>query len=176
MAESILAVALLLLLAWGLRRWLAHGDRGWMPLELRRATLVYAEQLFRASGPVTLTAKVDRAYRASRGHLVLVELKTRRAARPYLSDVIELSAQRVAIMRRTGEDVASHAYVVVQDLAGRRTRHKVALLSTTEVDELARRREAILDGTLQPRGACVPSLCRQCGFERTCTKAPSVHR
>jgi len=43
------------------------------------------------------------------GELVLVEVKTRQPSRAYLSDVIELSAQRIALMERTKEPVALHA-------------------------------------------------------------------
>ncbi len=86
------------LLLWWRRRWSA-----WLPRELRHAELAYAEKLFRATGPIVLTAKVDRAYRLEGGVLVLLELKTRGFNRPYRSDVIELSAQRVAIMKQTGE-------------------------------------------------------------------------
>ena len=46
MLEVLLIVALLVLAAWSLHRWWFSGDRGWMPLELRRATLAYAEHLF----------------------------------------------------------------------------------------------------------------------------------
>lgn len=54
MLEVVLAGALLVLVAWLLRRWWFYGDRGWMPLELRRATLAYTEHLLRAPGrPMT---------------------------------------------------------------------------------------------------------------------------
>jgi hypothetical protein len=138
-----------------------------MPLELRRATLAYAEKLFRGVGPVVLTAKVDRAYRVDGKALVLVELKTRRSNRPCHSDVIELSAQRVAIMRQTGDEVALHGYVVVRTEDGNRTAHRVSC--PAEVDALIDRRAAILDGSIQPRLVCAPKLCSQCGFEKKCT-------
>ncbi len=168
MSGSVLIIVILaILLGWWL--WRQGQEDAWMPSELRRGELVHAEKLFRAPGPVALTAKVDRAYRVKGQALVLVELKTRRIDRPYRSDVIELSAQRVAIMRQTGEAVSMHAYVVVQTGTGKRTAHRVKLLSAEEVDALVDRREAILEGSVQPRGACVRNLCRQCGFEKECT-------
>lgn len=172
MSDVLLAVALLVLFAWALYRWRRHCDRGWMPAELRGATLAYAEQLFRAPGPRKVTAKVDRVYRGRDGRLVLVELKTRRSDRTYLSDVIELSAQRVAITGQTGEDVSAHAYVVVQRPHGRRTTHKVELLGSVEVDALVRRREAILAGMARPRFARAPALCESCAFRNKCEGAP----
>ncbi len=174
MAEVLLAAALLILFAWILNRWLRRGVRSWMPVELRGATLAYAEQLFRAPGPSKVTAKVDRVYRGRDGRLVLIELKTRRADRTYPSDVIELSAQRVAIAGQTGEDVAAHAYVVVQRPSGRRTIHKVELLGSAEVDALARRREAILAGIVRPRFACAPTLCKSCAFNDKCQARPCL--
>ena len=93
---------LILLLIWVLRRLERQGDQSWLPRELRRSTLVYAEKLFRAPGLITLTAKVDRGYRDPAGIIVLVELKNRQHDCVLRSDVIELSAQRVAVMVETG--------------------------------------------------------------------------
>lgn len=142
-------------------------------MELQCATLAYAEKLFRDPGPVALTAKVDRAYRVEGKALILIELKTRRANRPYHSDVIELSAQRVAITRQTGEEVALHGYVAVRSEDGRRTFHRVDLLNAAEVDALIDRREAILKGLIRPQSACAPNLCCQCEFEKKCTEIRS---
>ncbi|MDR2261399.1 MAG: PD-(D/E)XK nuclease family protein [Azoarcus sp.] len=163
---ELLAVMILLafLLAWRWRR----RESAWMPRELRRAELAYAEKLFKARGPVTLTAKVDRAYRRRDGVIVLVELKTRRGHRHYPSDVIELSAQRGAIMKETGETVALRAYVLVQDLSRRRTVHRVDLLDEGQVDTLIERREAILSGRLQPERANSAKLCQTCVYKDRC--------
>ena len=79
--------------------------------ELRASRLAYAEQLFRSEGPASVSARVDRAYRNQAGVVTLVELKTREADRAYLSDVIELSAQRFALSSQTGEFVNAMGYV-----------------------------------------------------------------
>lgn len=176
MVELLFVASLLVLFVWSLHRWLYRGDRRWMPRELRGATLAYAEHLFRAPGPQKLTAKVDRVYRRRDGRLVLIELKTRRADRAYLSDVIELSVQRVAITGQTGEDVAAHAYVVVHLPSRRRTAHRVELLGAVEVDALVRRREAILAGIVRPRFACASALCERCAFENRCTGVSAASR
>jgi hypothetical protein len=153
--------------------WIRWSNRGWMPLELRRGALAFAEKLFRTEGQVILVARVDRAYRVKGKGLILVELKTRRANRHYLSDVIELSAQRVAIMRQIGEEVSMRAYVVVRTENGKRAAHKVDLLSTAQIDALIDRRAAILEGLAQPRRAYITNLCRQCGFRGKCTYPPN---
>lgn len=176
MNEVLLLITLLMLFAWGVRQWRRRGERAWMPTELRGATVAYAEQLFRAPGPSKVTAKVDRVYRLRSGRLILIELKTRRVDCTYLSDVIELSAQRVAITGQTGEGVAAHAYVVVHLPSGRRTAHRVELLGAVEVDALVRRREAILAGIVRPRFACAPALCERCAFENKCVGVPTASR
>lgn len=86
-----------------------------LPDELLGAELAYAERTFRLELPqIRLSARVDRAYRAQNGVVTPAELKTRRIHRPYLSDVIELSVQRLVLMSETGESVARYAYVLVQ--------------------------------------------------------------
>src|SRR5690606_30551387 len=131
----------------GLRRWLLARGAGQalLPRELRRAELAYSERLFRATEPEAISAKVDRAYRRRDGVFVLLELKTRAHTRVYPSDVIELSAQRVALSTELCQPVAAHGYVLIQDpdgglLACRRVR----LLAAAEVVSLARRRRQVL--------------------------------
>lgn len=163
---------LILLLIWVLRRLERQGDQTWLPRELRRSTLVYAEKLFRSPGLITLTAKVDRGYRDPAGIIILVELKNRQRDRVSPSDVIELSAQRVAVMAETGGLVALHAYVIVQGPSGRRVVHRVGLLDVVEVGALIQRRESILIGRAAPRCSRSVRLCRGCVFQRRCTELP----
>ncbi len=93
------------------------------------------ERLFRISTPVGLVAKLDRAYRMPSGLLVLVELKTRWINQPFLSDVIQLSAQRMAVMGQTGQAVASYGYVMVKAPTGRAfpIAHRVQLMTDEEI-------------------------------------------
>lgn len=154
---------------WWLRRLMHCRTVAGLPPELRTARLIHAERLFRAVGPVTITAKVDRVYRNAAGELVVLELKTRWASRAYLSDVIELSAQRVSVMVQTGEPVAGHAYVITEVPEGSKTAwHRVELMSLGEVAELASRREAVLAGDLDARCTQSPGICRTCAFGCEC--------
>jgi CRISPR-associated exonuclease Cas4 len=153
-------------------RW-ARRRPGWtprLPRELRGAVLAYAERTFRSNFPQRLSARVDRAYRARSGVVTLIELKTRRTHRHYLSDVIELSAQRLALMSETGESVSHHAYVLVQG-PRRRSTHRVELLSEAQVLALVARREAILSGMAQPLHACGSGLCAHCAFAIPCSRS-----
>lgn len=169
---TIAGAVLILLLIWVLHRPERRVDQAWLPRELRQAMLVYAEQLFRADGPITLTARVDRGYHDLAGVIILVELKNRQHDRVFHSDVIELSAQRVAVMAETGGQVALHAYVIVQGPSGRRVAHQVELLDVVGVDALIQRRESILIGRVTPGRSRSVNLCRSCVFQRRCTELP----
>lgn len=141
------------------------------PPALRDAEVVYMERLFRTSTPVGVVAKIDRAYRLPSGLLVLVELKTRWINQPCLSDVIQLSAQRMAVMGQTGQAVASHAYVMVKTQAGRSlpTAHCVDLMSDDQVIALIRRRDDLLAGRLLPRRPLSLRTCDTCSFRGRCS-------
>lgn len=133
--------------------------------ELRRATIAYAEKTFR-SPRRKIVARLDRAYRVG-GTLHLVELKTRKWHRVYRSDIIELSAQRLALHEDTGEDVSDRAFVITQVGRDRRA-HRVALLATDEVLALAQRRRDILAGSVSPDYAPHDGVCKGCAHKERC--------
>ncbi|WP_295647293.1 PD-(D/E)XK nuclease family protein [uncultured Methylibium sp.] len=139
----------------------------WMPGELKDHTLAYSERTFRSGGNRQVVARVDRAYRGRNGLITLVELKTRHANRFHLSDVIELSAQRVALAGETGEPVARIGWVVVESSA-RRTAHRVTLMSPQAVWELASRRDELLAGTESPSYTATRGVCASCAHRRRC--------
>ena len=148
----------------------ALAERTSRPKALRDATLVYMEKQFRISNPVGLVAKLDRAYRTPHGVIVLVEFKTRSLNQPFLSDVIQLSAQRVALMGQTGQTVASYAYVMIKMRSWRALSiaHRVNLMSHEQIIALVRRREGILAGRVLPRGPLSPNTCLSCAFRPQC--------
>lgn len=158
--------------AWKLAlRWRARaGERRWLPKELQRADLAFAENTFRTWQPIRLVARADRGYRW-RGVLHLAEFKTRARATTYPSDVIEMSAQRLAIEASTGERVSEIGYVLAETSSGRRRSvHPVRLLPSAAVVAVARRREAILKGSVTPRYTDSPGLCRHCGYRAECVQ------
>lgn len=148
----------------------ALAERASRPAALRDAELVYLERLFRISKPIGVVAKIDRAYRMPSGLLVLVELKTRWANQPSLSDVIQLSAQRVAVMGQTHQAVASYAYVMVKAPTRRAlpTVHRVQLMTDEQVVALVKRREDILAGRVLPRSSYSQKACLTCVFRAQC--------
>lgn len=142
-----------------------------LPIELREARLLYAEQLFTATGRPSISARVDRAYRVASGAVVLLELKTRAIDRPYLSDVIELSAQRAAVVLQTGATVEDHAYVAVRRPGSASSNlYRVQLMPIDEVVALAVRRESIISGRRAPSYAGSAGICSLCAFAPSCEK------
>ena len=138
------------------------------PSDLRDAELLYVEKRFDVSEPVRLSARLDRAYRMPSGLVVLLELKTRSVNRVFPSDVIQLSAQRLALERKTREVVAHHGYVIAQTPDGAREAHRVRLVSGEAVVALVRRREAILASRINPRPAASVGMCRTCAYRSNC--------
>lgn len=162
-------VALLVFIRWSKRAWIVASERASRPRKLRRDKLICMEQVFRAVGPIPVIAKVDRGYRDKDGLITLVELKTRHANRPYLSDVIELSAQRFALEAQTKNRVAVYGYVLIQRPGSRlKSPHRVWLLNGEEIIALAKRREALLSGLVRAEYASSPGLCRKCAFKSQC--------
>ncbi len=148
----------------------SDAERASRPEALLDAELIYVEKPFRASWPVSLIARIDRAYRTPAGVVVLVEFKSRWIRRPFLSDVIQLSVQKVALRRQTGLPVAGHGCVVVKApaKAAAHTSHRVELMTEREVAELARRRALILSGRERPRYTEFPKMCGSCAFRDEC--------
>jgi CRISPR-associated exonuclease Cas4 len=140
----------------------------WMPEALKAHTLAYSERIFRSGDDRQVVAHVDRAYRGRNGLITLVELKTRRADRVHPSDVIELSAQRVALAGETGEPVARIGWVVVES-AARRTAHRVTLMSPQAIWDLALRHDALLAGTESPDYPATRGICTSCAHRGRCS-------
>jgi hypothetical protein len=139
-----------------------------VPPQLRSAELAYAERLFRSDQPA-LVARVDRAYRRN-GRLILLELKTRPRHRTYASDVIELSAQRVAVEAQTKHAVDPTGYVLtVRPEEADMSVHRVALMSRAQVERPIDRRRKIIDGVVVPRYARDRKLCEHC---TECRRSP----
>lgn len=140
----------------------------WLPQELHGAQLAYAEKTFKSTIH-KLVAKLDRAYRYN-GVITLIELKTRKRVQATLSDIIELSVQRIALRDATGEYVSKVAYVAVQTEAGGR-KHvvRVDLLDTRKVVALRSRHEMLKSQQVRdPRPARSLPMCVACPHKKDC--------
>ncbi|MBS0318491.1 MAG: PD-(D/E)XK nuclease family protein [Proteobacteria bacterium] len=163
-----LTLAFLLAAVWRGSR--VPAERASRPEALAEADLVYMERLFRIHQPIRLVAKVDRVYRLPGGSLVLVELKTRGQDRLYLTDIIQLSAQRLAIEIQTGAVVEPYAFVSVLRPNRKVRSHQVRLLDAAAVVSLYRRREAIVARRASPAYASTESACRNCVLRSRCDR------
>jgi CRISPR-associated exonuclease Cas4 len=145
------------------------GDQRGLPAELRGAQIAFAEVTFR-SHRRRLVARLDRAYRTSDG-LQLVELKTRARDAVYMSDVIELSVQRIAVEDESGESVSGEAWVVVQNSrSGVRRPHKVRLLGVAEIMAMNERYSDVVRGKVgRPNPSRSLSQCAQCPHKARCS-------
>ena len=170
--ELVVAVAGGLVIVWLVRGVVSRRRskaQNWLPADLRMDRLAYAEQLFRSTGPLAVSAKVDRAYRDQAGVVTLVELKTRKTDKIYLSDLIELSAQRHALHSQTGEQVSEHGYVVVQYVGPTRQKaHRVELLSDEHFSLIVTRRERLLMQAETPGPPRSAALCEHCTYLSEC--------
>lgn len=142
-------------------------ERG-LPAELRGREVAYAERTFR-SRRHRLVARLDRAYRTPAG-IALVELKTRARDAVYLSDVIELSTQRIALQDETGESVSDVAWVVVQNSrSAKRRPRRVRLLEASDIAALRERYVGIVQGKVsRPAPALKRSQCEHCAHKARC--------
>ena len=145
------------------------GDGQGLPAELRGAQIAFAEVTFR-SRRRRLVARLDRAYRTSDG-LQLVELKTRARDAVYMSDVIELSVQRIAVEDEAGEQVSGEAWIVVQNSqSGTRRPHKVRLLGIGEIMAMSERYSDVVRGKVgRPNPSRSLSQCAQCAHRERCS-------
>jgi CRISPR-associated exonuclease Cas4 len=164
-------LASLLVLLWRAhsRRRIRRAEKSWKPESLKTAVLEYAERTFFTEHPFRLVAKIDRAYRTPSGLLVLTELKRRPGPRAYRSDIVELSAQKIAIENSTSHLVADFAYVVVEHpFSKMRTPIPVQLLSQSEIIALAQRYRDISARRTIPIKAERHALCASCGYKAQC--------
>lgn len=145
-----------------------------LPFELRQAELIYAEQTFQTTSTPRLRARVDRVYKKPNGIHVLVELKTRPRKATYRSDIIELSAQRVALMQHVRVPVAMHGYVAVQAEDGRHLGViSVRLLTEAQIYALWQRRRDVLDGRATPVRPDHIRICDHCAYNAVCAASNS---
>jgi len=166
--DLILALAIVLLAVAILRKW-AAGRRPatWSHPALHGKQLVYSEKTFRSKRH-GIIAKIDRGYLAG-DTIELLEYKTRDRHRVYRSDLIELSAQRVAVEDETGRCVDDAAYVLTErNRDGTRQLHTVTLLSREALLGIKQRHEALLSGRESPRLAASPALCLSCAYLSEC--------
>ena len=139
------------------------------PAALWDADLICVESQFRSKSRWPIVARVDRAYRLPSGLVVLVELKTRSTAAVRASDVIQLSAQRVAVEDELRVQVSDEAFVI---FPGRHsappTSRAVRLMSREQIEAVAARHRRLIDGLDRPQWPDSEHVCHGCGHRAAC--------
>lgn len=169
----IISLLLILAAGWLWRRERVHAihqeDASWLPLELQRATLQYTEHQFFTKFPFQLVARVDRAYLAEDNKIILVDFKRRKIKRAFLSDVVEISAQRLAMQGAGIKNVEMHAYVVVIDPeTNRKTPVLVDLEDKSSLIRRQYRLNTLRNGVVEPTRTSHKRLCATCGHHSYC--------
>ncbi|OZA27581.1 MAG: hypothetical protein B7X93_08895 [Hydrogenophilales bacterium 17-61-9] len=143
------------------------GRDGWIPGELRRASLVYNETRMSTSSPFPVVGRFDRVYRLGDGLHVPLEYKTRDVLRVYKSDLAQLSLQ-AWLLRRNGHKTASHGYVAIRERRPGRTKaFRVDLDSDADCESLIQRHVDLLEGRKTPTRVR-DGRCRACGHADVC--------
>jgi hypothetical protein len=138
--------------------------------DLAGSQLVFAEQSFVTRRPLNLVARVDRVYDNGKS-LILVELKTRLTQDVYPSDIIELSAQRVALRHAARREVSDHALVLlVHPLLRKQTIRRVELIPEHLIISMVNRRKGLLSGLVEPGRPTEPTSCMHCEYRAECDK------
>lgn len=143
-------------------------EERWLPVAIADGKLIFSEQTFTGPAHFPIVARVDRAYASGR-QIHLVELKARRDIRLHETDIIEMSAQRVAVQASTGMDVSLTGFVMIEHPENhRRVVRATNLLSDEQIAGLEVRRRAILNGIETPREAFSKTRCLRCEYRSEC--------
>lgn len=151
---------------WQCLAWLGGGGLaayvGWLRLGRR---IHSRETLFETSRPFPLAGRPDLIMQEWGGLLVIHDLKTRKTARIYASDQLQLSLYALLVRRSTGRAVAPYGYIRLL-VGGRVELSRVALVATEP--ELERLYSAFMSKAAAPESARLSApayLCRNCGFK-----------
>lgn len=149
-------------------------ERSSMPAELASARLVVSEQTFRRRGRRPFFAKIDQGFKTVDGRLVLVETKNHHQVT--VSDLIQLSAQAIAIASEVGSKygrIADYGFIRLQALNGPPAYHAYKLYPEHVLDQLVDRYHLLKEQRVSPLARPIQSRCARCVFRRQCQTARS---
>lgn len=147
-------------------------ERPRMPAEIATAQLVTSEKTYRRRGERPFFAKVDQGFRTTDGRLVLVETKNR--MRVSLADVVQLSAQSIALHSEVGDTLGRpchYGYIRTQLLGGPPRYRAFQLYPESVIDQLVDRYQALRLHQRAPEIRPHPSRCGGCAFRLPCRAA-----
>lgn len=148
---------------------LLYRSQAALPRPLHGASLYMNEQRLKIDAPVALSGRVDQVWQARDGMLVVTDTKTRRTARVYDSDVVQLSAY--AYMLRHSQDMPVHRTAYVRTPARWGSRFTpVELLPDEAIEAFHARYHAVSHGLTDPRCNAGEALCNHCGHRPRCPR------
>jgi hypothetical protein len=137
-----------------------------LPEMLRDAKLLWKERAVRCSTPVSLHGTLDEAFVDRSGTMILSETKLRRLKRVYASDVLQLSAYKLAL-EGEGKRVAGKGFVRVITPGGNEYK-VVTLMSADEVIAARKLHGDLVRGRSTGAKCNVESVCRSCEYKKPC--------
>ena len=163
---ELLTLAALAALAWAT---LAYRARRALPAPLRGATLHLNEKPLSITEPVSLRGRPDQVWRTRDNTLVITDTKTRKSARVFPADRLQLSAY--ALLLEETQDLPLHhvAFIRVPATLGSVFR-PIDLLPREAVLRAVDRHHALLSAQTPPRTNASEALCRHCGHREICPR------
>lgn len=146
-----------------------HSERARMPREIAEGQLVISEKTFYFRGGRPFAAKTDQGFLTPEGWLVLVDSKTRYGVSP--SDIVQISAQALAVAQTGRWRVAPWAYVRLAPLGAKPYYQRVNLLAEAQIMQLWERWRALHAGTARPVTRPHVRTCRSCALKARCGAA-----
>ncbi len=143
-----------------------NSERARMPREVAQGKLVISEKTFYFRGRRPFAAKTDQGFLTREGWLVLVESKTRYGLSP--SDIVQISAQALAVAQSGKWRVAPWAYVRLAPLGAKPYYQHVNLLPEERIMQLWDRWRSLHEGTAGPVTRPHVRTCRSCALKARC--------
>lgn len=141
-----------------------------IPGRLKGAKIWGKEILLKTSLPDELQCRLDEAWQLPESdEIVLSETKSRRKARVFESDILQLSAQRVVLMHARPElTVSRRGYVRVLSKENGNSYVPVTLIDEDAVAEAARLYRALQAGSEIGERCKNSALCKKCAYKDEC--------
>lgn len=145
-----------------LKKW---EDSESLPQVLRGGEIFLNEVNLRCKKPIPLHGRCDQVFKTKKKELVTVDTKTRKSARVYESDVIQLSAYRLMLKEKYGSQFKYPDYgyvrtcIVNEDLGIEKIKYiQVQLLDDKEMKSIYKKHQEIAMGKRKPVCSCGKTL------------------
>lgn len=137
-----------------------------LPEALKKMHLWQKEKRYECGAPIGLVCRIDEAYMDEHGTITLSETKTRRWPKVYDSDILQLSAQRLAVSEN-GRRVSDTGYVRLITPTGNEYR-QVRLLDPDEVIAAKLLYDDLVQGKYAGRPCNNRAICQTCLYQSEC--------